>query len=150
MQYGYFDDADERGLGYGYDSDYNYIRKTWGIQSATMTCTVPLPALVTDACMVALYELEGFDDTQSGTWYFSRKIPVTVPASGTVSIPSSAWLADYNILTEATSLGFNFPERPQSAISWINRVLVHTVLARLVVNYNFRTEIRSLNWQWTP
>ncbi|MBO7689034.1 MAG: hypothetical protein J6V72_21830 [Kiritimatiellae bacterium] len=147
---GYFDAADERVLGYGYDEDYAYIRKVWGIQSATLSCTVPLPALVADACMVCLYKLEGFDDSTSGTWYFSRQIPLSVPASGVVSVPPAAWLADFDILAEATALGFNFPERPSAGIGRLNQVSVNTVLARLVVSYDFRTEIRSLNWQWTP
>lgn len=127
----------------------------FGIASASLSTSVPLPGLVSAAKLVALYSLWVQPDAgyKPGTYYFfTRSYNVSVSGSS-ITVPVAYLLpqANFDLVTVCGNLGHTLPQSILKTGSWNNTgAWVQCPRMFLVVNYNFRTEIRSLNWQWTP
>lgn len=127
----------------------------------TMTCAVPRFDRVNiyGAVIVASYHLFGYGFESTSTipnrkdFYFTRSWNCTI-SNGNVIIPADIWLPNFDIVTEAGNLGITLPasgNRPTGASTWwIPYAILEFQKCYLIVLYDFHTEIRSLNWQWTP
>ena len=125
----------------------------FGIVSASLSTAIPAPALVSSAQLVALYSLwiQPEAGYKTGVYYYFTK-SYNVAVTGTsITVPADFLLPQFDLATVCASLGHALPQRIEKAVSWNNTgAWVNCQKTFLVVNYNFRTEIRSLNWQWTP
>ena len=126
-----------------------YNRYFYGVREVSMSHVLPLADRVQSAWHIVCYELNVIStgSTDNNYYYFVRAYPCSVTAAGIVA-NGGAFLPDYDIVSECETLGYSFPtqitghDTPYASL----RIL----RSWLVVDYNFRTEIRSLNWQWTP
>lgn len=127
----------------------------FGVTAANIFTSVPLSGRVTSAKLVALYTLwvQPEAGSKPGTWYyFTRSFDVSV-SDGAIAVPNGLLLkqADFDIVSVCGTLGHALPPSIVRTSSWDNTgAYVQCPKTFLVVDYNFRTEIRSLNWNWTP
>jgi len=132
------------------------LRSTqFGVTAASIYTSVPLSGIVTSAKLVALYTLWVQPEAGYKTgayYYFTRAFNVSV-AGGSIAVPNGFFLtqADFDIVSVCGTLGQALPPSIMKTSSWNNTgAWVQCPRTFLVVDYNFRTEIRSVNWQWTP
>lgn len=137
-------------IGYNYRNGA-YHRVTYGTSNCTMTRTsLPDIGKVVSAVAVVAYQLSvtGAGESVNSDYYFARGYPCTITPAGVVVDPSMFLSSGFDIVTECESLGHNFPAEASSMKGGYASVVIRATY--LVANYNFRTEIRSLNWNWAP
>ena len=137
-----------------HDADYDgvYELTLERITAATLACTLPRPDLIQSAVLVVCFNISADDGRQWGNHWFTRSFVVgaDVASTGVVSIPESVLkMSDFDLAAEVGSLGYSFPATA-TGIARLNVAALECVGAWLVVNYDFRTEIRSLGWSWAP
>lgn len=144
-------DARIRAIGYT-DRSGSERRVVYGTSNCTMTRTnLPSIGRVASAVAVVAYELRvnGVGEDEAAWYYFARSYPCTISNAGVVVDPSMFLTSGFDIVSECESLGHSFPEdKPSYARG--GEAKVEIIATYLVADYNFRTEIRSLNWNWTP
>ena len=127
-------------------------RRYYGYTDGTVTFTVPKHQIATEAILVVLDELDVVDYINDNRyeWARSRVYNVNWNASGLVTMPKDAFVRteDY-LVSVAQEVGVEVPfttttlDIPAHVANWLLGYW-------LIVKYNFRSEIRSLNWGWTP
>lgn len=133
-----------------YQSNQRQLR---GVNSGSTMTRVSLPLLdrVQSAVAVAEYKMRvkgGSSQYQDYDYYYSaRCYPCSVSSAG-VLVNGDIFLLGSDIVQEAEDLGYSLPATDSRA--YPGYAEVRLLSTRIVALYNFRTEIRSLNWQWIP
>lgn len=143
--------APVRAIWYSYRNGA-FRRTAYGTSNCTMTRTnLPGVGRVTSAVAVVAYRLsvKGVGESDRATYYFARGYPCTITNAGVVVDPSMFLASGFDIVSECETLGHSFPAEVQASEN-TGDAKVEITATYLVANYNFRTEIRSLNWNWTP
>ena len=137
-----------RGIGYQFRSG-TYHRYSYGTSNEAMTCSLPLPNRLSSVTLIVSYELRvrGVTDNGYTSYYFTRSFDCQITATG-CTVPSAAFLVGYDVVSEAESLGHSLPSTKSSSSTGLAHVSI--VNGWVVADYDFRTEIRSLNWAWKP
>ena len=131
---------------------YGWKRRFNGYTGGSMTFTLPKYQRALSAELFVLENiLLSSYDTGTRYVYRFRKHQLTWSASGVVTIPDAAWKrTESDLVALAAEFGIQVPVTTSSQQVANSVITVLDARRWLVVNYNFRTEIRSLNWQWTP
>ena len=130
------------GISYRYVGDDTYQRYTYGVTSASMKCIPSMSSCVAAAKVIALYHIRIYHTELVKHYYYTKVYDCSINSG--IEIPA-AFVIDP--LAVANEIGVPFP----ATVSGDYRVLEVTRLAMYFVAwYDFNTEIRSLNWQWTP
>jgi len=147
-------------FGYAYRTGTRRGRKRvyTGVTGGSLTFTLPLSDKAASAELVWVESITGNyhaekPDAKTIRSYRTRHVDLTWNSAGTVTIPSAVFVHSESQLEEiASDMGLDFPFFIASTeYSDIPGALnVQTRGAWLIVTYDFRTEIRSLNWQWQP
>lgn len=137
-----------RGIHYLYANGSDQ-RNSYGTSNEAMVCALPLPGLLSSVKLIVCYHLRvrGVTDNGYTSYYFTRSFACQVTATG-CTVPSAAFLVGYDLVSEAESLGHYLPSTKDRAVTAHAYVEIYT--GWVVADYNFRTEIRTLNWTWTP
>lgn len=142
-RYAYFQYASKSGGG--------YKRKYHGYTGGSMTFTLPLHNLATSAELLVMDEIYWtYRNSSEGKLGRFHRHTLTWDSNGVVTIPAAAWQCsetDLEGIAAGLNLDLPFTTSAQTIPGYLN-LIVEAVW--LVVRYDFRTEIRSLNWQWTP
>lgn len=131
-------------------------RVIYGMDSTCTLERVSLPLLgrITSAVAIGSYTLL-VCGAQAGATYkeyhFARSYSCTLTASGVVVDPAIFLPASsFDIVTELAAIGESFPAEATSSDTGAGYAYIRLSRTFLVADYDFRTEIRSLNWNWTP
>lgn len=159
------DDNDETSVNYAIDDVRGWFRYRsrrsgrtgWrriyeGLTSGNLTMTLPLISLATSAELVVEYHIQYYIDSDFHELFRVRKFQLALDGSGVVTVPEAAWKiteSDMEDLADELSLDMPFVTTGNTYPTY--PTLYVTVAHRwVIVLYDFRTEIRRLNWQWTP
>ncbi len=139
-------------------SKSGYKRVYTGVTTGSLTFNLPLSDKAATAELVWVESITGNyhsekPDAQTIRSYRTRRVDLAWNSAGVVNIPSDVYVHTENQLDAiAADMGLAFPIAITSTdyADIPGSLLVQTRGAWLIVRYDFRTEIRSLNWQWQP
>ena len=129
-----------------------YRRRYQGLTSGNLTMTFPLFELAASADLVVEYHIQYYIGNDFHELFRVRKFQLAWDSFGVVTVPETVWkITESDMENLAGELSLVMPFVTTSNVYPTYPVLYVTVAHWwVIVCYDFRTEIRSLNWQWTP
>ena len=129
-------------------------RRYYGYTGGGMSFSLPYHQLATSAELLIVDSITAtyhpYDDSRREEVARFHNYALTWDRNGVVTVPASAWKhteTDLEALAAEFNLSVPFVTTSLTVPAYLS-IMPEAIW--LVVRYNFRTEIRSINWQWVP